>query len=105
MPGRKAVRKGRVPVDHEEWAIELIVWKDAASDWGDHALSEIVDEPLPLRKSVGFVVDENSDRVLLVGTDDRERDSAVVNVGDALKIPPELIVERYPLRKGRRHAA
>lgn len=104
MPGAKTVRKGRVPVEHAEWPIELIIWKDANSHYGDHELGEIIDEPLPVRKSVGFVVDENKERVVLVGTDDRERDSAVVKVADTLEIPPELIVERFLLRKGRRSA-
>lgn len=105
MPGKNTVRKGRVAVEHEEWPIELITWKDANSHWGDHALSEIIDEPLPKRHSVGFVVDENAERIVLVGTDDRERDSAVINVADAMEIPPELVIERTPLRKGRRRAA
>lgn len=104
MPGKNTIRKGRREVPHEDWPIELVVWKDANSHWGDHDLSEVIDEPLPLRKSVGFVVDENADRLLLVGTDDRERDSAVVKVADCMEIPPELIVDRFPLRKGRRHA-
>lgn len=85
--------------------MELIVWKDANSHWGDHELAEIIDEPLPLRKSVGFLVDENEERVILVAIDDRERDSAVVKASDFTEIPPELIVERYSLRKGRRHAS
>lgn len=102
MPGKNEIRKGRVEVQHEEWSIELIIWKDAVSHWGDQDLGEIIDEPLPRRKAVGFIVDENDERVLMVAIDDRERDSAVVKVADATKVPQELILERYPLRKGRR---
>lgn len=114
MPGRNrrrvagapTIRKGRVAVDHESWPIELFVWKDANSHWGDQDLGEIIDEPLPKRKTVGFVVHENDERVLVVGTDDRERDSAVVKVADTIEIPPELILERYTLvRKGSRRRA
>lgn len=116
MPGKKTARKpdvqrGRRLVEHDDWPPTIIVWVDANSHNGDYPLAEVLGDALPLRRSIGFVVAEDDEKIVLAGTDDRAKFSAVEHVADTLEIPHCLVRERVALkpivtkRKGRRHVS
>lgn len=67
----------------------VVEWVDAASKWGDYKLSDVV-EPLPLRKSIGFLTRHDKAEVRLASTDDRAN-ADLDSVGDILRIPVGMV--------------
>jgi hypothetical protein len=87
------------------WPPVIIVWVDAESHTLDNDMREVEANPLPERRSIGFLARNTKTHVTIVGTDDRyskgvEREM----VGDALRIPKGVIKMVVPLKEDKRHA-
>lgn len=78
------------PIDLSEiWPPVIVEWTDAASEYGDFKLKDIT-TPLPVRKSIGFMVQCDMTEVRIVGVDDRS--NALGSAGaDMLRVPAMLV--------------
>lgn len=98
-----ALKKKRVAVASKQlvfgiddkWPAVIVEWYDAMSEWGDFKLDSI-ESSLPLRRSIGFLVEMNEKEIRIVGTDDR-KNSMGTHAGDMLRVPTGMISTVIPL--------
>lgn len=78
----------------------IVVWVDAESHAGDYELEEVVKHPLPVRRSIGFLVRKTRAEITLVGTDDRFAKGVEKEmIGDALRVPMGMVQKIVYLRE------